>query len=688
MWGKRLLLLLSIAAVPGGGYLIARELPFFRLKEEKASEYLEKGLYHFNARNFVAAREYFYRSLDIKSDLPLARRFLGDSYYFTGDYESALEQWESLLESSGADRMIEDRINLIQHGFTGDTEPGPYHFYGWIRPGKSAYAPVDVQTDDRGNIYVLSFDPPGIYRFRPAFQQVTTSGKGPDFDHLETLTGRIGQRLEGPMSFQLYRDRFYVADYAADRILVLEKDGRHVQSFGEPGSDEGSFHGPSGIAIVQDVIYVVDQGNRRIQRFDLNGNLLGLWQPRSLRRPAGIASDGRRIAVADMDGAVYILDEDGLMARKIAGRELEKPVAVDWEQDRLLIADQKTGPQIYDLAADRFISLPTIRDDSDRLLPLEKAISFRSDARNRLYIATGKGSVLHLTAEAALRSSYDVTLYPIESSSYPDVALMVRVLDRSATEDNIVRGLTSENFMVYENGSRIYPVRVDGMHRFQNRMNLVIVKENSTAFEKDGLDNFLEAGMHDVLEDIRISDRLRLSLADRRTIVAYEGLERRQLIARMRQPAVEEPAIGRAIYDAITDLLDRKGPAGVLLVVSGRSFPDAFGRYDPTLLVQYARAHSIPVHVLSFEAGMADGDPGASALYRRISEETGGYYVRFFDETERKKLYSRMAAIKDPRYIITYRSPGGNLRGRYMDVSVQVHYRKTTGAADGGYFVP
>jgi hypothetical protein len=59
MWGKRLLFLFGITVVPGGGYLIARELPFFRLKEEKASEYLEKGLYHYNARNFVAAREYF-----------------------------------------------------------------------------------------------------------------------------------------------------------------------------------------------------------------------------------------------------------------------------------------------------------------------------------------------------------------------------------------------------------------------------------------------------------------------------------------------------------------------------------------------------------------------------------------------------------------------------------------------------
>lgn len=689
MWGRRFLFFFGVIVVPGGGYLIARELPFFRIKEEKALEYLEKGLYHYNAHNFVAAREYFYRSLDVKSDLLLARRFLGDSYYFTGDYESALEQWESLLESSGPDLMIQDRLNLIQYGFTGRSEPGPYRFYGWIRPEKRPYTPVDIQTDESENIYVLSFDPPGIYQFRPAFQQIRSDGRSPDFDQIGTSVGPIWDRLKGPMAFHLYQNRFYIADFAGDRINIFEKDGRFAGRFGATGSGEGQFHGPSGIVVVKDVIYVADQGNRRLQKFDLEGNFLGIWKPSQLQKPSGLSSDGRRIAVADTDGAVLILDEDGLAMNRIEGRELKRPSGLDWKGNRLFIADEKTGPQIYDMETGSFIELPDIRDEADRTVPLERAVAFRCDSRGRLYIANGRGAVLHLTNEAALRSSYGLTFYPIESASYPDIAFALRVVDRSTSGNAIVRGLTAENFMIFENGSRIHPIRVDGMERFQNRMNLVIIKENSTAFEKDGLNEFLDAGMHDILSGIRVSDRLRLSLADTRTIPVYEGLERRQLISRMQaKPPVEEPAIGRAIYDGITDLLDRKGPAGILLVVSGRSFSTAFDRYDPTMLVQYAKAHSIPVHIISFEAGMADGDTGAAEIYRRISADTGGYYVRFFDETERKKLYFRMTAIKDPRYMITYRSPGGTLHGRYMDVSVQVHYRKTTGAADGGYFVP
>jgi hypothetical protein len=689
MWGKRLLALAGIILLPGSGFLIARELPFFRLSEEKALDYLEKGLYHYNSRNFVAAREYFYRSLEAKSDLHLARRFLGDSYYFTGDYESALEQWESLLEASGPDLMIEDRLNLIQHTFTGQIEPGPYRFYGWIHPQKRTFAPVDIQADEKENIFVLCFDPPGIYQFRPAFQQVLSEGRSPDFDEAGILLGRIWDRMKGPVAFQLYQNRFYIADFAGDRIYILEKDGRYGGSFGSSGSAEGQFRGPSGIAVVNDMIYVADQGNRRLQKFDLQGNFLAAWRPEGLQKPSGIASDGRHIAVSDAAGAIVILDEDGLLVRQIAGPELKRPSGLDWRGNRLFIADEKTGPQIYDLEEGSFVEMPVIRDENDRVVTLERAVAFRSDSRNRLYIANGKGSVLHLTREAALRSGYDVTFYQVESSSYPDIAFTIRVVDRSSGRDAVVRGLTEENFMVFENGSRIHPIRVDGMDRFQNRMNLVIIKENSTAFARYGLDEFLDTGMRDILSGIRVSDRLQLFLADSRTTAVYRGLERRQLLARMHAlPPVEDPAIGRAIYDGITDLLDRKGPAGVLLVVSGRSFPSAFDRYDPTVLVQYARAHSIPVHVLSFEAGMADGDTGASDIYRRISADTGGYYVRFFDETERKRLYERMTAIKDPRYIITYRSPGRALRGRYMDVSVQVHHRKTTGASDGGYVVP
>ncbi|MBW7858773.1 MAG: 6-bladed beta-propeller [Leptonema sp. (in: Bacteria)] len=688
MWSKRAILIFLFSAIPTTGFLVARELPFFRLNEEGAQEFLEKGMFHFNSGNFVAAREYFYRSLDVKSDLSLARRFLGDSYYFTGDYESALEQWESLLESAGHDLMIEDRLNLIQHRFTAiNDNQGQYRFFGWIRPSRNRFVPVAVQSDEQGNVFVLSYDPPAIYSFRAKFQPVGTDSNFDDFEQNSQITPVGLARFKGPMSFQLYKDRFYIADYAGDQIFILEKNGRIVTVFGETGSGDAQFRGPSGISVSNNVIFVVDQGNRRIQKFDFDGNLLDSWQPEGLTRPYGISAKDSLLAVSDLSGSVFILDEDGIVRQKIQNQKINRPTNIEWQNSKLFIADEKNGPLIFNLETEQFDELPTLRDHQDKQILIDRAVAVYCDPKDRVYIATGNGQVLQISREAALRSSYDVVMYPIETDRYPEIGFSVRVMDRSSA-DTIVGGLKAENFMIFENGSRVYPLRVNNMTPFQNRMNLVIVKENSKAMEDDRLDQFLDQGINDIISGIRVSDKIKLNLATTRSISVYQGLERRKLISALRmEPAVIDPHIGRSIYEGITDLVDRKGPAGVLLVVSGQDFTSAFDKYDPTLLIQYANAHAIPIHVICFE--IAGSRSETVEIYHRLSQETGGEYVKFFDETARKELYSKMSSIKDPRYLVTYRSTGNSsLQGRFIDVATQIYYRKTTGAADGGYFVP
>jgi DNA-binding beta-propeller fold protein YncE len=55
----------------------------------------------------------------------------------------------------------------------------------------------------------------------------------------------------------------------------VDKDGRWLKSFGEPGSKPGELNTPHSIAAdAQGNIYVADRGNRRIQVFDGEGKLL------------------------------------------------------------------------------------------------------------------------------------------------------------------------------------------------------------------------------------------------------------------------------------------------------------------------------------------------------------------------------------------------------------------------------
>jgi sugar lactone lactonase YvrE len=72
----------------------------------------------------------------------------------------------------------------------------------------------------------------------------------------------------------------YVSDgYGNDRIVVFDRDGRYVKSWGTLGHEPGRFHLPHAVALdSQGRVYVADRSNARIQVFDPRGAFLGEWR--------------------------------------------------------------------------------------------------------------------------------------------------------------------------------------------------------------------------------------------------------------------------------------------------------------------------------------------------------------------------------------------------------------------------
>jgi sugar lactone lactonase YvrE len=102
----------------------------------------------------------------------------------------------------------------------------------------------------------------------------------------------------------------YVADETNSRMLKfrLTVDGGYVfASWGDRGRANGQFDLPLGIAAYSGSVYVVDQGNNRIQVFDEHGGWLATWgatgdAPGQFSDPGGIAVDSA--------GSVYVADTD------------------------------------------------------------------------------------------------------------------------------------------------------------------------------------------------------------------------------------------------------------------------------------------------------------------------------------------------------------------------------------------
>ena len=108
--------------------------------------------------------------------------------------------------------------------------------------------------------------------------------------------------------------RLWATEGGSDRISIFTADGEFVESWGTSGSGDGEFDltrangDPYGmVAFAPDgSFYVLDAGNRRIQRFDSQRSFVSTWG--SFGTGIGQFSDPVGLAV-DPDGNVHVLDD-------------------------------------------------------------------------------------------------------------------------------------------------------------------------------------------------------------------------------------------------------------------------------------------------------------------------------------------------------------------------------------------
>lgn len=143
-------------------------------------------------------------------------------------------------------------------------------------------------TDD-GNHTIREFTPEG--------KLLLTIG---DPDKPATLQG--GKPFNRPTHVALSPatgDLFISDGYGNSRVHKYDPRGRHLFSWGEPGTDPGCFNLPHNIATdAEGLVYVADRENHRIQVFDAEGRYL--TQLNNLHRPCGLCVDRREA------GQVYV----------------------------------------------------------------------------------------------------------------------------------------------------------------------------------------------------------------------------------------------------------------------------------------------------------------------------------------------------------------------------------------------
>ncbi|MFT4579421.1 MAG: DNA-binding beta-propeller fold protein YncE [Nitrospinales bacterium] len=105
-----------------------------------------------------------------------------------------------------------------------------------------------------------------------------------------------------------------VADYENHRIHCYSSEGKHRFHFGNWGNTPGAFKYPNNLATdSHDNIYVIDEGNGEVKKFDAEGNFILQFEEGVLGHVFSLSIDSQdQIHIADLDNnRIAIFDSNG-----------------------------------------------------------------------------------------------------------------------------------------------------------------------------------------------------------------------------------------------------------------------------------------------------------------------------------------------------------------------------------------
>jgi len=154
--------------------------------------------------------------------------------------------------------------------------------------------PHGITLDAEGNLFLADDGGHVIRKYTPEGKllfTLGTPGQGAPFQQ--------GLPFNRPtkVAFNPGNGDLYIADgYGNSRIHKYTPDGRHLFSWGQPGSDPGEFNLPHSVCTDRGgLVYVADRENHRLQIFDDQGRYVTQWN--NMHRPCGlhIAGEGEEL---------------------------------------------------------------------------------------------------------------------------------------------------------------------------------------------------------------------------------------------------------------------------------------------------------------------------------------------------------------------------------------------------------
>ena len=133
--------------------------------------------------------------------------------------------------------------------------------------------PHTIRFDKAGNLWIVDTGTQTVRKFTLDGQVLMTIGTpyeaGADKTHMNQPTD---------VAFASNGDIYISDGYGNDRVVVFNKKGKYIRSWGTLGPSPGQFSQPHSIVLdSKNRVYVADRNNVRVQIFDSRGRYLTEW---------------------------------------------------------------------------------------------------------------------------------------------------------------------------------------------------------------------------------------------------------------------------------------------------------------------------------------------------------------------------------------------------------------------------
>ncbi len=390
------------------------------MKAVEAEEELRWGVVAFNNGFYNKAVQSLEKSLALQPENSNTLEWLGRSYYMSGMEDAALSEWEKVIYYENAGASLLNFVDLVKYRQLLSIRPeleNNWTVHMEIEDYYKNYRLFDRPTavvstnDGSGGVYIVSFASNQVLKFSANGALKATFDGGFEgyyhpFDILSLTNGN-----------------FLLSEFSANRVSLCNENGIRLLKIGEKGIAPGQLLGPQFLASDNNYFYVTDIGNRKVVKYDFEGNFIlemggETTDFEGLVSPSGILLLNDKIFVADsFNKSIELFDDSGNHLKTLIRGQLNNPEGLTEYRGDLLIADGSVINR-YNIDMD---NLTVFTDRTGNTL---RAINIDFDENGNFLIADyDSNRISALTELSSVYGGLFIRINRINADSFPDVVV-------------------------------------------------------------------------------------------------------------------------------------------------------------------------------------------------------------------------------------------------------------------------